>query len=51
MNIDLLPHRDAFYAFAIRAVPDQTALVRAACSGSNLFAHGNMAYLILHNGT
>ena len=34
-----LPHRDAF---ANRADPDQAALVRAALSGSTLFAYGNM---------
>ena len=28
LNIDPLPHRDAFYAFASRADPDQAALVR-----------------------
>ena len=31
-----------FYTFANRAHPDQAALVRAACSGSTLFAYGNM---------
>ena len=31
-----------FYTFANRADPDQAALVRAAWSGSSLFAHGNM---------
>ena len=36
--------------FANRADPDQAALVRAALSGSTLFAHGNMIYLILVNG-
>ena len=30
LNIDILPHKDAFYAFASRADPDQAALVRAA---------------------
>ena len=34
--------------FANRIDPDQAALVRAACSGSTLFAYGNVIYLILH---
>ena len=36
-----------FNTFANRTDPDQAALVRAACSGSTLFAYGNMIYLIL----
>ena len=36
-----------FSPFANRADPDQAALVRAAWSGSTLFAYGNMIYLIL----
>ena len=40
-----------FNAFANRADPDQAALVRAAWSGSTLFAHGNMIYLLLHKWT
>ena len=31
-----------FNSFANRADPDQTALVRAAWSGSTLFAYGNI---------
>ena len=34
--------------FANRADPDQAAPVRAARSGSTLFANGNIIYLILH---
>ena len=34
-----------FDAFVKRVEPEQAALVRAACSGSTLFAYGNM---ILH---
>ena len=34
--------QDIFDAFANRADPDQAALVRAALSGSTLFAYGNM---------
>ena len=34
--------------FANRADPNQAALVRAAWSGSALFAYGNMIYLIQH---
>ena len=48
---DPLPKRETpFNAFANRADPDQAALVRAARSGSSLFAYGNMLYmyLILH---
>ena len=37
-----------FNAFANRTNPDQAALIRAAWSGSTLFANGNMIYLILH---
>ena len=37
-----------FNTFANRAEPDQAALVRAAWSGSTLFAYGNMIYLIPH---
>ena len=33
-----------FSTFANRADPDQAALVRAAWSGSTLFAYGNMLY-------
>ena len=40
-----------FNAFANRADPDQAALVRAASSGSALFAYGNMISLILHKWT
>ena len=40
-----------FNTFANRADPDQAALVRAAWSGSTLFAYGNMIYLILHKRT
>ena len=36
-----------FNALANKADPDQAALVRAAWSGSTLFAYGNMIYLIL----
>ena len=42
MSLNPLPHRDVFNTFANRADPDQTALLRAACSGSTLFAFGNM---------
>ena len=35
-------------AFANRVDPDQTALVRAALSGSTLFAYRNMIYLTFH---
>ena len=35
-------------AFANRANPDQTALVRAALSGSTLFAYRYMMYMIRH---
>ena len=46
-----LPHIETpLITFANRADPDQAALVRAAESGSTLFAHGNMIYLILVNG-
>ena len=37
-----LPLRNAFNTFANRANPDQAALVRAACSGSTLFAYRTM---------
>ena len=37
-----------FNTFASRADSDQAALVRAAWSGSTLFAYGNMMYPILH---
>ena len=37
-----------FNAFANKADPDQTALVRAAWSGSTLFAYGKNIHLILH---
>ena len=34
-----------FNAFANRTDPDQTALKRAALSGSTVFANGNMLYM------
>ena len=37
-----LAHRYAFNTFANRADLDQAALVRAARSGSTMFAHGNI---------
>ena len=37
-----------FNACANRADPDQAALIRAALSGSTLFAYGNMKHLIPH---
>ena len=37
-----------FNTFANGADPDQAALVRAAWSGSTLFAYGHMIYLTLH---
>ena len=37
-----------FNTFANRADYKQAALVRAVWSGSTLFAHGKMIYLILH---
>ena len=40
-----------FNTFANRADPDQAALVRAAWSGSMLFAHRNRIFLILHQCT
>ena len=40
-----------FHAFVNRADPDQAAPVRAALSGSALFANGNMLFLILHKWT
>ena len=38
----------SFSTFANRVDPDQAALVRAAPSGSSLFAFGNKIYQILH---
>ena len=40
-----------FNTSANRADPDQAAHIRAARSGSTLFAYGNMIYLILHKWT
>ena len=40
-----------FNTFANRVDPDQAALVRAAWSGSTMFARGNMIYLILYKAT
>ena len=37
-----------FNAFANRADPDQAGLVRAARSGSTLFAYGYLIYMIIH---
>ena len=39
-----------FNAFANRADPDQAALVRAASSGSTLFAYGNMIVVFYTSG-
>ena len=41
-RVNPLPHRATFNTFANRAEPDQIALVRAAWSGSTLYAYGDM---------
>ena len=42
LNFIETPFDPAFDTFVNRADPDQAALVRAAWSGSTLFAYGNM---------
>ena len=47
----LTPNLIASNIFENRVDPDQAALVKAAWSGSTLFAYGHMIYLILHKWT
>ena len=43
IQLALYPIEMPFNAFANRADPDQAALIRAALSGSTLFAYRNMS--------
>ena len=49
--INPLPHRDTFCCFCKHSRPRSGSSLRAAWSGSTLFANGNRIYLILHQWT
>ena len=49
-HLTLYPIEAPFNPFTNREDQDQAALVRAALSGTTLFAYGNMIYLIYTSG-